>query len=284
MREKTKKVSISDIMKRGNAKRVVYKYRDWKNKNHKKLLTDNIMYLASPRDFNDPFDCRINKNFSLLTDQERDKYINDMAIKYYPTAESKGESFDSLLRNFEERMKNIKEIQVLADSNLYSMQDDYYAIFSCSEVWNNILMWSHYANFHTGICVGLKTKELLKSGVIGKFGKVVYRKSFPKIKPKVLKSQDDWDYAESFVETHTKAIGWSYEQEVRFHITSTRALCLEDRLIQISDNYFDSVILGIRIPDEDKQEIVEICKTKKVKVYQAVKKDFKFEITRSRIL
>ena len=30
---------------------ILYKYRNWDNELHKKVLTDNILYMASPRDF-----------------------------------------------------------------------------------------------------------------------------------------------------------------------------------------------------------------------------------------
>ena len=40
----------------------------------KSIIQDNILYLASPKDFNDPFDCRINSNFSLLSPEEGEEY------------------------------------------------------------------------------------------------------------------------------------------------------------------------------------------------------------------
>ena len=58
-------------------RRIIYKYRDWKDEYHKNILLKNQIYLASPKDLNDPFDCRINANFTLLTPKEEDSYIND---------------------------------------------------------------------------------------------------------------------------------------------------------------------------------------------------------------
>lgn len=40
---------------------ILYKYRNWDNELHKKVLTDNILYMASPRDFEDIHDCNILK-------------------------------------------------------------------------------------------------------------------------------------------------------------------------------------------------------------------------------
>ncbi len=50
---------------------ILYKYRSWKKEEDRKTLTQNEFYLASPRDFNDPFDCRISPNLSLLDSKEK---------------------------------------------------------------------------------------------------------------------------------------------------------------------------------------------------------------------
>jgi len=55
----------------------VYKYRSWKNACHKNLLLYNELYFASPKDFNDPFDCRIPSHYVDLTEEEREQYFND---------------------------------------------------------------------------------------------------------------------------------------------------------------------------------------------------------------
>ena len=79
----------------------VYKYRIWENGSHKNLLLYNELYLASPKDFNDPFDCRISPNFVDLTKQEKNDYINDLAISRYKECEDKGLDFEEVLKNFE---------------------------------------------------------------------------------------------------------------------------------------------------------------------------------------
>ena len=38
--------------------KTVYKYRDWKNEYHRKILLHQEIYIPSPSKFNDPFDCR----------------------------------------------------------------------------------------------------------------------------------------------------------------------------------------------------------------------------------
>lgn len=86
------------------------------------------------------------------------------------------------------------------------------------------------------------------------------------------------------VKTHTKAIEWEREEEYRLlkHYLPKEPLDFE-RLIHINESIFAEVILGISISDDDKNEIVKICKSKNIPVYQAKKKEFMFKIERELI-
>ena len=262
--------------------KIVYKYRNWKEPNHKRILFENELYLSSPKDFTDPVDCRINQNFSLLTTKEEDEYITELAIQGFPDAERRGVDYNKVIRDFEERFSNKPEFQRFADTILYSHQDKNYAIFSCSTRWNSILMWSHYAAFHTGICIGFRYQKLFDSQLFGKGGSVIYQTDYPKIKPRPAKKNQQL-MIDSFIETHTKAKEWHYEREYRFMRTSPKELTKEERIVHIEDNFFAEVILGISISDNDKIEIIDICKKKGIPVFQAYKKDFQFRIKREKI-
>ncbi len=262
---------------------IVYKYRDWGNCYHQSILLNNQLFLASPEDFNDPFDCRINSNFKLLTKEEEDKYINELAIKGFGESEKRGKDFRKVLQDFEKRFSDKKTFQKEANSLLYEYQDESYAIFSCAMKWNNILMWSHYANHHKGFCVGFWAEKMKDTRIFGKLGEVRYSQSYPKIKPRVAKKDDKLIY-NSFLETHTKAKDWVYESEYRFMSNHfPKKLTFKDRLISISDDLFAEIILGINISPKDKNEILNICRAKKIRIYQAEKVDFKFKMKRRRL-
>lgn len=38
---------------------ILYKYRDWDNVYHKNILQDNSIYFASPKSFEDIYDCNV---------------------------------------------------------------------------------------------------------------------------------------------------------------------------------------------------------------------------------
>jgi hypothetical protein len=61
---------------------VLYKYRNWTDENHKKMLKENELFFASPRSFNDPFDCKIPVNFSILNTNEKiDLYVKALIAR-----------------------------------------------------------------------------------------------------------------------------------------------------------------------------------------------------------
>ena len=62
-----------------NYPKIIYKYRSWANEYHRNILLKNQVYLSSPIEFNDPFDCKIPKNFLLIDSPEKiEKYVNDV--------------------------------------------------------------------------------------------------------------------------------------------------------------------------------------------------------------
>ena len=103
----------------------VYKYREWRNGSHKNLLLYNELYLASPKDFNDPFDCRIPPNYIDLTKKEKNDYINDLAISKFEEIQEKDLDFKSVLQGFEDRFKNPIELQKYYNNIMFNNQDKY---------------------------------------------------------------------------------------------------------------------------------------------------------------
>ncbi len=261
----------------------VYKYRVWKNGSHKNLLLHNELYLASPKDINDPFDCRIPPNYKNLTVKEKDKYANDIALKVKLQGLNISEND---IKDFKNGINNTEKFQKDAEKIIFEFQDKHYGILSFSKRWNGILLWSHYADCHKGFCVGFSTEKLWKTGLFDKAELINYDKTFPKVKPFVAKDEDK-DKNEvvkiAFVQTHTKSADWTYEEEFRFLKVFPYGPKPLERIVYVPDHVFSDVTIGINTSDEDKAEIIEICNGKKIPVYQAKKKGFLFEIDRVQI-
>lgn len=52
---------------------IIYKYRYWDDDFHKRLLTDNKIFFASPILFNDPFDCTVPVRFDNASEEHKKK-------------------------------------------------------------------------------------------------------------------------------------------------------------------------------------------------------------------
>jgi len=56
-------------VKRKSAPAILYKYRDWNTKHHRRVLAHNEIYFASPQTLNDPFDIAIRPTFRTFTSE-----------------------------------------------------------------------------------------------------------------------------------------------------------------------------------------------------------------------
>ncbi len=264
----------------------VYKYRTWSNKYHKRILTHNEVFLSSPELFNDPFDCRIPTNYlSLDTIKKKEEYADGMIDKYKEEILRRGETLEYRKKIYlNDLIENLEGFQRKQEEYLYNVQDNHYGVLSLSELWNNILMWSHYGDFHKGICVGFHEKLMRDSNMFGKGGPVMYSEEFPFLDPFIDFSKDEEKRTfRYFQETHSKAKDWSYEKEYRLGTTFPHKPSISDRTFTIPDEFYSEIVLGVDFPKDDKEELINIARSKSIPIYQAVKVPFKFEIDRIQI-
>jgi hypothetical protein len=257
---------------------IVYKFRNFTSNFHLRLLTNNEIYFSSPSDFNDPFDLKISVDYSLLTTEERRiKYIDKILGQAFPNLNTSGAIYG---RNRQELIKKFKEdwltLQEQYDTVNFKWTDDRLGVVSFSLQWDNILLWSHYSDNHTGFSVGIDMEELRKLGVIGAEGRVDYLESFPKIDP----------IETSLInELHTKAFSksqvWRYEAEYRIvQIWSESTPHIGERTKIITDSCFKELILGMKISEENERKLCLIAKDKQIPVYKTIKKKGFFAVER----
>jgi hypothetical protein len=138
-----------------------------------------------------------------------------------------------------------------------------------TEKKDNILMWSHYAKWHTGFCLEFQTGDL--------FFSQVHPVKYPDTGelPCVNLLTPSWDKllslsAEGLL---TKAKEWAYEREWRI-IDLTNEVGVR----QFPPKVLHGVILGCRVSAEDTYQMVEWCKGKEPRpiLYQARKKETEF--------
>ena len=169
----------------------LYKYRPW-NENTKQLLLNNQIYIPSPETFNDPFENELKINFNLLNeDQYRIKYVDFLLETYRGKIEKlsldKSQLRDSINKTLLEDViplhkEHRKIIRKIGYKN--------WGIFCSSEVSDNILMWSHYAQSHLGICIEYDFNSLSNLKIFKDGSQVFYNSRYPTIDPLLLTSNE----------------------------------------------------------------------------------------------
>lgn len=232
--------------------KVIYKYRDWDNSNHKKLLLDNKIYLSPPRDFEDKMDCNVPEKFPTKDELyeiflAKSKTENPRASRQEHRAFARYWSKHSPLANPAQLKNNIE--------NFNNEFNNRFGVCSLTADPENPDMWKKYANDSKGICIGFDSSKLF--GVVGGGGEVIYVDQLPNI-----------DFInDDFKTKHGKNIffkenKWSFEKEYRLHKFWEKATISDERNILMPDDCIVEIIIGKDITEENKKEIIELVQRK----------------------
>jgi len=213
-------------------------HRDWT----KRIITDSVLHFANPTTFNDPFDCKVNYRPSFSIEKFKQQHA-DRIRRYKP----------NLNRN-QLRAKVTQDMRVLAAmgneeflrQGKDSLQSDInkLGVLSLSGTYEDILMCSHYAEGHTGLC--LKFEATKHTPFFGRALKVDYLPSYPDVSctSTVAEKMDEF--------LLTKANNWNYEDEYRIidHDHGAGDKDFPARLLA-------GVILGARMDPKDKEDVAK---------------------------
>lgn len=299
--------------------KLFFQYRKIEDRNRSftiENLSHNQLYFSDPLKFNDPFDCK----FSLDHKGTREQWINDYknlgynhrkAVKAFNDDTKSGclkkeygdlYSFDFIKKrdkNIELGFSTEKEYLVYNDSNRESRKqigidmNDYIRdqglprICCFSGRDDSILMWSHYANYHQGICLRFRSfkrrceKNGSKDDILINLGLMVegcdyyllnlYSPNTGKIAATTVFSEVDCidDLPESvnyFDESRaikmykfllTKFSDWKYENEYRIMVSNN---ILENGLLKYQKNDLEGIIFGLRINHKNARLVYKTIK------------------------
>lgn len=240
--------------------KIIYKYRMW-NDHTKEGLKGNTVYCNTVESFNDPFDMfpsypTTNEMVTKLEKCVREKFWH----KYAGCKIS--EIAPALLKKFllaEDRKRNTK-----------------YGVACFAEFENNILMWSHYAKDHTGVCIGYEMDEdfLDESGMQHKLIKVQYDNQRPSFNPY---SENSFEMTEQIITTKFKV--WQYENEYRVLMNHQPGKKFP-RAVKYKRKKLNSLRIGANAPLCTVKDIIEFCRNNdlRIDIYYMYLDDFKYEL------
>ncbi|MFN0158766.1 MAG: DUF2971 domain-containing protein [Bacteroidota bacterium] len=229
-----------------------------------RTISHSEFFFCSLDSLNDPFDCNLDFEYADTSNEIAD-YIADMAARTWPTVPA-------------EELRRVAYNQVLSGDARKTMNSVIAAIRSefqeklCMLCMSNknddILMYSHYANGHKGLCLEFATTT---HKFYDRPFKVEYSETFPQ--PKF--SKFDSKNLESLTPfLCTKAMHWSYEQEWRI-IKPEKA-----GLRQFPPKFLTGIILGSQIEPSSRNSVIEAIQQRGVatKLYEARKSSGRFSL------
>lgn len=199
----------------------VYKYESFNTAFDKIILGKTLMF-SKPSTFNDPFDCNEYLLKPELTDEMVEKALDSL-----------GENLTTEYRN---RLKNnLKNPENVA--SILREEKEKFKMTCFSRISDETLMWSHYADKHSGICVGFKFP-------------IDYQEKFILCGVRYENEVKPIDGATDFLRTTlywltTKSERWDYEKEVR---GITKTIPEKDRqTIEFDGKHIKEIIFGCNV-------------------------------------
>ncbi|MFT3911430.1 MAG: DUF2971 domain-containing protein [Ferruginibacter sp.] len=188
---------------------VLYKYRDWSNGFHKSLLVNQELYFCSIDQFNDPFDGTIPHRYNPkeLTEDNIFLKYRQITMREHPDWNEQKVQEHCFTYQHMGLFHNEKYMEDFEKDTLESMNRKFGMVCLCKRN-DNFLLWSHYANSHTGFCIGFDKFKLFED-TKAQFSHMIYETELPTL-----------GLFDNVFEHFTKLIGtksktWEYEDEYR---------------------------------------------------------------------
>lgn len=212
------------------------------------VLTEGTLKYTCPLEFNDPFDCRPSYSKEALSKVgDTKKELIDAAAKRLGLSPAE---------KVQEKRKLAKKIENYVGTDEFVKATlSRIGVVSLSTDPQNILMWSHYADFHRGFVVGFKIPLFgtHEQGLDGGYNLVPFEVDYSQRRPEVHYGVDS-PQAVLQKMVFTKSDHWHYENEQRV-IEHQRGPGIHP---YNRDSLLNSVIAGMNISKEDFQRLSEI--------------------------
>ena len=229
---------------------MIYRYIDC---DLKKLVTAkrNQLWMSSPRDFNDPFDC----NLPIRDDFSVEDFEAIMRLGSERHCDNPPDRSVFISATEDDKRQFIQNC-----NEQFRLMITSFGVCCFSEIWDSILMWSHYADHHQGICLGYDETDFMKkhSGILNK---VRYSTHYPDVTLGEI-TRDPNKMLEKYL--LTKHVDWRYEKEWRLII-------IEDACRKRVTSPFPikEIIVGVKTDSEIKKVLCD-CADSSISLFEAI--------------
>lgn len=234
--------------------KLFYKYQRIENDDSNytiENLSKNQFYFNDPTKFNDPFDCKVNYIYR----GKEEHWVGWLTKAGFDPNnvcfEKEGDIF-----TFDPKNENHRCHESLLHGDSHKKYLPRVCCFS--ETDDNILMWSHYADSHQGICLRFRSNKALDGYFLTlnstsetspiPFIKIEYKEDLPPIANMFDENRD-----ESLVKfLLTKYSDWKYEKEYRMLLFENE---LEGGTIRYEKEDLEGITFGLKMKAENVERI-----------------------------
>jgi hypothetical protein len=199
-------------------------------------LRDRTIHCSDPANLNDPWDCRpCFDDRSFETQKQIDDFANYLhATTGQPIPDVQRSLFDAGIYRGPADVRNI--LAGLSASNVAYISR--LGVYCLTPDPLSVLMWSHYAENHRGICLEFNVRNIAFMSAV----EVIYRSEYPFWTPYSATIENAVEMV------LTKSADWSYENEFRLFarpdVDDNHPLKLHGQCIRLPENALASVIVG----------------------------------------
>lgn len=262
--------------------KTLYHYQAYKQEWLEQTIIDSKIYFSNPSNFNDPWDFRPTLSLGILDDPN----VREKSVQWFSDV---GRAWNANLSDAEhtERTTRMRSHRRFLESFIQEcsqrMPDATFArcrVYCLSTKPDDMLMWSHYASSHAGVCLEFDCRIRHFGGAL----RVNYCKDYPTY------DLSDNDFSTILLPWLTKSDAWSYEDEFRMISQEVRTmppppfgvLVTRNGLLRIPSDSLRSVIIGCSTRPEVEARIRRLVAARvhpPVALKRAVRKPDRYEIT-----
>ena len=238
----------------------IYRYYSFKSFRQKcgvaRLLLRNAVYAADPLSFNDPFDPSTQVSFKNASPADIEEFVFNRFSHDHPQQspqQVRKKAKDIIQeRGWDGDALNWKLYNQALQDHFEKEQASKLGIVCFSKVKDDILMWSHYADGHRGVCFEFDSTALNRPNE--QFIDVRYREHNER--PSVKEYNSDGGKDSFFLQF--KSSHWDYEEECRFfYYPETYG---GDRLCRLPPESLTGIIIGCRMKAKEQNEILTLAR------------------------
>jgi hypothetical protein len=212
------------------------------------LISSYTLRASTPKDFNDPFDCLIPAFDTNNVDHNFLKQLFEVRAECGGECSTEAEQ---QICDGSVTYENITHLKNSIQERIHRAR-----IICFSERNDNILLWSHYANNHRGVCLEFDIGIWKPSNIMLQWFPVIYKPNNERPEVKLtMESFQATDFAESAI--FSKGRCWDYEQEWRLVVDPWGG---RDS-IKFLPSCLTGVFFGVNTSNKDKKIILDIVET-----------------------